>query len=241
MKKVFGECSLCSKYSRLTFEHIPPKSAFNANAIYTKKRAHLFDKSSYFYGKTIRLNQGYGLQVFCKSCNNNTGDWYANDFSNFAHQGLEIIKRDENLGKVIRGRYHIKPMNIIKQVFTMFLALDRMGYLKSYKDLVEFVLNRNSTQIPKKFNVYMFSTLSSTKRMIGYTFCASPNIGNGGWSEINFPPFGFILTDGCKPPKECMVDITEFGLNPLDKKIAVDISTPYLEVESPIIGIYKEN
>ena len=32
-KEIFGNCKLCGKYKKLTFEHVPPEKAFNSSAV----------------------------------------------------------------------------------------------------------------------------------------------------------------------------------------------------------------
>lgn len=77
MKSKKGNCHLCGEFKELTFEHIPPKAAFNDTPILIQKHEHLFEEKSYVYGKSIRSNNGSGSYCFCKSCNNNSGNWYA--------------------------------------------------------------------------------------------------------------------------------------------------------------------
>ena len=46
-----GNCHLCGEFKELSFEHIPPKAAFNDRPILIQKNEHFFDKKSYVYGK----------------------------------------------------------------------------------------------------------------------------------------------------------------------------------------------
>jgi hypothetical protein len=43
MKKQIGVCHLCGELKALTFEHIPPKAAYNDKPILIQKYEHLFD------------------------------------------------------------------------------------------------------------------------------------------------------------------------------------------------------
>jgi len=85
--KNIGKCRLCSEIKKLTFEHVPPESAFNSTPIYFQKSTHLHDKNSYLYGKKIRSNRGAGGYYLCESCNNKSGSWYAASLLNLQKWG----------------------------------------------------------------------------------------------------------------------------------------------------------
>ena len=237
-KKIEGNCALCGEFGKLSFEHVPPEAAFNNKPIYVQSHEHLTEQNSYIYGKKMRSPKGFGGYTLCKTCNNNTGDWYARDFTEFAHQGMEIIQKIEPQ-YIITGTYKIKPLNVIKQILTMFMSADKSGYLQSQKDLVEFLLNKELVGVPEKYGIYLYFTLSAKKRMMGYSVVNDPSLGIQKWSEINFQPFGYLLTDESKPAHEHMCDITSFGDIEYDKELSVEISTVYLNVESPWIGTYE--
>jgi hypothetical protein len=90
-KVIEGECGLCGEFKPLSFEHVPPRSAFNDKPVFVQSFEHLYNKESHVYGKRMRSNRGFGGYTLCELCNNNTGSWYANDFAEFAQQGMNII------------------------------------------------------------------------------------------------------------------------------------------------------
>lgn len=233
-----GNCALCGEFKKLSFEHVPPAAAFNNSPIFIQGHEHLTDETSYFYGKKMKSNKGFGGYTLCESCNNHTGDWYARDFVTFANQGMEIIKNHEPQYN-IKGEYKIKPLNVIKQILTMFMSADKSGHLRSQKDLVEFLMNKDNMGMPEKFKVYLYSTLSPFKRMIGHSIIHDPILGIQKWSEINFQPFGYLLSEESEAAHEDMCDISIFGTIKYDEELSVEISTAYLKVESPLIGIYS--
>lgn len=234
-----GNCALCSKFKKLSFEHVPPQSAFNNRPVFIQTHKHLTDQNSYVYGKKMRSNRGMGGFTLCETCNNNTGDWYARDFADFAHQGMEIIKGLETPQYSIKGVYTIKPLNVIKQVLTMFMSVDKSGHLRTQKDLVEFILDKEAIGIPDKYKLYLYSTLSSKKRMMGFSVVYDPKLGIQKWSEINFQPFGYMLTEESEAAHKDMCDISNFGRKKYNEKVSIEITTAYLHIESPWIGIYK--
>ena len=237
-KTVEDNCALCGEYKVMSFEHVPPKAAFNNEPIFVQGQVHLTDQSNSLYGKKMRSNKGFGGYTLCEACNNQTGAWYARDFVNFAHQGMKIIQTT-GPQKIIQGHYKIKPLNVIKQILVMFMSADKGGYLRSQKGLVEFLMNKESVKMPDKYGVYMYSTLSAKKRMLGYSIFCDPKRGVQKWSEINFEPFGYFLTEDSQPAHYQMCDITSFSKVSYDEELSVQISTAYLNVESPFIGDYR--
>ncbi len=238
---MIGTCAICGEEKKLTFEHIPPEKAFNNYPIYIKKHKHLFDKSSYVYGKSIRSNRGSGGYYLCENCNNNTGSWYGDDFGNFVHQGMEIINQPQNSGYVVKGTYNIRPLSVLKQILSMFMSLDSIGHLRSFGELTDFILDKDKTGISGKFKIYLFSNLSNRKRMMGNTWVPHPKYGLCQWSEINFEPFGYFLTTDSKPPHKHMVDISHFSNVPYRQEVRYIITTPYLILGEDMIGLYVNN
>jgi len=87
--------------------------------------------------------------------------------------------------------------------------------------------------------VYLYSNCDPQKRMLGYSVSSvfGKEIIKG--AEINFCPFGYFLTHECSPPNEAMVDISTFGNLEYDQQVEIEMSIPYLIVETPFMGHYK--
>jgi hypothetical protein len=234
-----GHCGLCGKFKNLSFEHVPPQSAFNNKPIFIQHHEHLFDTTSFLYGKKLRSNKGFGGYTLCETCNNNTGKWYAKDFGDFVHQGMAVIQSLKVPQYAITGEYHIKPLNVLKQILTMFMSADKLGHLKSQKELVHFILDKEKTQLPENFKVFLYSTMSSFKRLIGHSVVYDPKLGIQKWCEINFQPYGYLLAEESGPAHEHMCDISDFGKYGYDQKVSVAITTAYLGVATPFIGDYR--
>jgi hypothetical protein len=241
MKKpneVNGNCALCGKSAKLTFEHIPPKCAFNNKLIYVQGYDHLSNELSPLYGRKSRSNKGFGKHSLCSSCNNCAGDWYVKDFCEFVKQGLDILKisADPN---VIRGEYIFKPLNVLKQILMMFISADTSGVLRSIDGIASYLMNKENTDFPEKLRIFLYSNASPFKRMVGYSMVVDfdgtvPKY----WSEINYQPFGYFLTYDSPPPNKFMTDITLFKDTKYDIEVVATVTTAYLKVSSPLMGLY---
>lgn len=236
-KEQEGKCAVCGEHGRLSFEHVPPHSAFNSDPIFIQKAEHLFQHGSHQFGKRSRSNRGFGRHTLCATCNNHTGDWYARDFSSFVKQAMIIIKEKKDT-QIIEGRYCIKPLNVLKQITTMFMSANFGGHLQPDPELTQFVLKKSQRHLPKKYRIYLYSTLSKQKRMMGMQVIRLADGSINKWSEINFQPFGYLLTEDSSPPNDFMVDITHFSDFEYGQEMTCDISTAYLKVSSPYVGTY---
>jgi hypothetical protein len=107
-EKPTGYCQLGNQYGFLTFEHVPPRSAFNDRSIYIQGHEQLFEERSQLFGKKKRSHRGFGGYTLCASCNNKTGDWYARAFVSFAKQGMEHFKDFESPQGKFEAEYVLK-------------------------------------------------------------------------------------------------------------------------------------
>lgn len=237
MKK--GNCCLCGKFSDLSFEHVPPQSAFNKKPIFIQNHDNLLNQSSPHFGKRMKSNQGFGGYTLCESCNNNTGAWYARDYAEFAKQGMDTIIALKSRQYSIQGNFDIKPLNVLKQILTMFMSADKSGHLCSQKDLVDFLLNKEETNFPSRFKVFIYWTVSLKKRFLGCSIVYDENLGIQKWAEINFQPFGYLLTEDSKPAHENMCDISDFHKFKYNEQKTLSFESVYLNVDNPIIGTYS--
>src|SRR4051812_42386815 len=117
-KPQIGACRIWGKVGVLSFEHVPPRSAFNRN------RVELFSVEQWLSrenGKpTSRgriLQRGTGGFTLCESCNNLTGRLYVPELEKLTRAGAQILhslppreQQDANLeeafveGKLIGAR-----------------------------------------------------------------------------------------------------------------------------------------
>ena len=129
MKNHFGKCALCGKECQLTFEHIPPRKAFNwmpakpitgEKIVDNKDRIFPWDIEGIPYSNQ---QKGMGLPTLCSDCNNNTGAWYGNEYVEFAKCCHSIIcDREDFLNKMVHVD-EFYPLRFIKQVASMFCSI----------------------------------------------------------------------------------------------------------------------
>lgn len=92
-----GICYICGKEDELTFEHIPPRKAFNWHRAKIYNGYEALSKSQGEPARYDNSQQGMGKYSLCQSCNNNTGTWYAQAYCDFAMDVIHSLHNNEPL------------------------------------------------------------------------------------------------------------------------------------------------
>lgn len=201
MSKHYGKCALCGRECNLTFEHIPPRAAFNSapakpvsgNKILTNDDRMPWDITGLQYDNQ---QQGMGRYTLCAECNNNTGTWYGNSYIELAYSVHDIISNpipDKNQGFGIKDIY---PLRFIKQVLSMFCSINNIGDPR-INPLREFVLDKNATGLDhKKYKLCMYFTKGNLMKYAPLSALLKMNdfgFESLALSEITAYPLGFVL------------------------------------------------
>lgn len=219
-KRKKGKCRICSKIGPLTYEHVPPRKAFNSNkalVYYGRKileqdsKGFPWEISSRLKGK--QLQRGIGAYTLCERCNNNTGAWYGDAFVDFIRKGY----RETNNKKYINNSWatitlnKIYPLRIIKQIMAMFFSINNPNLSSAHEELREFVLSKEKRGISEKdFGFYLYILRGKILKRLGIIVIGnvySDPFESRVVSELSTPPFGLVL---------------EF--QPKDKKVFCDIN-----------------
>ena len=117
-KTVEGTCKLCGQQKKLTFEHVPPESAFNSISVKEFPPEATVGmmtgaggrKPWDFSGLKGKVNQrGGGGYYLCSDCNSNTGSWYISEYVKLANTFHHIITTNEiELGNTCS--FHLKDV-----------------------------------------------------------------------------------------------------------------------------------
>ncbi|MEJ9165099.1 hypothetical protein, partial [Paenibacillus graminis] len=165
-KKHFGICHLCGINGELTFEHVPPKSAFNDQKVIKGVFDRYANQGPDVEIKGPQQQSGIGGYTLCGKCNNTTGQWYADNYKEWTYQSVDLIlkSKGENIGSY---QFQIYPLRVIKQIICMFFSTNRNDFSKDYPELVRFVLNKEAKFIKPYFKFYAYLTVSNKARFSG--------------------------------------------------------------------------
>lgn len=243
-KSVEGICKLCGQKKILTFEHVPPESAFNSVAVKEFSPEDTIDMMtgaggrkpwdfSGLPGKVIQ--RGGGGYYLCSDCNSKTGSWYISEYVRLANTFHEIIETNELKPGVFCSFQLIDlyPLRILKAIMTMYCDINNscMGD----DQLREFLLNKDSREFnSEKYKIYIYMAAPGMRRIEGISVMYIDGIGIVMTSEIGSHPIGTILCinkpETFAPAGLLLNSFAEYGY---DDKCNVDIcGIPYLEINT---------
>jgi len=240
-KKNYGKCHICGNEGPLTFEHVPPKAAFNDRPILMGKFEDMINKGMepITHGKIQQ--QGAGGYTLCAKCNNNAGAWYGREFVNWCYQALMLCQRSG--GSIsIYYPFYIFPLRVIKQIICMFFSVNSSKFREKHQYLEKFVLNPEERYLPPSIRIYTYIMTGRMMRRSGINGILrfrSSGTQSMIFSEIAFPPLGYIMTIESPPPDERLFDITYFsnyGYNDWD---TVYLKLPILPVHLYFPGDFR--
>ncbi|MEK7724938.1 MAG: hypothetical protein AAB336_11345 [Acidobacteriota bacterium] len=244
-----GFCRLCDSFTELSFEHVPPKSAFNDKRVLLHSLSYINDNSYQIAKKTPARNhnRGLGEHSLCERCNNLTGAWYGTAYSEWAKQGmiyLDVIEKSSS----IDIPFYIQPLNVLKQMATMTLAMSNGGFVNKHIELKRFVLNKRDRFLPKEYLFYVYLTnKKSEARYMAETVSLNIFTGESDFvlAEVALPPFGFVVLSAMPEKKssvksENLCSINHFANYDYNGWITVFLKIPIHRIWSPTPLDYRK-
>jgi len=249
-KEHIGECHICGKYGELTFEHIPPKMAFNWQRAKIYNGYEAINKSKGEKAKYINSQQGMGRYSLCQSCNNNTGTWYAQTYCDFAMDVIKSIHKSPTLehGDIVQYKFKKCPaLQVVKQIIAMFCS--QLPYQEVHRlGFDTLLLEKESNEVKRElFDLRMYLTSSEVGAyMSGLTSVILKN--NDSFDTVNVSelcayPFGFILNLSPEIPVAHGGSIMDMFNMKYDDNCDFELSLMYLEKYStklPLPLVFKE-
>lgn len=248
MGKHFGKCALCRKECELTFEHIPPRAAFNSFPTKPVSGDQLFidNMRMPWDTKGLRYNneqRGMGLYSLCNDCNNKTGSWYGGAYVEIAHgiHGALSKPVPEDAARIQMN--DIYPLRFIKQILSMFCSVNNIED-KRLDPIREFVLDKNATNLDSSKNrVYMYYTKTMLVKYASITsllYKTKDSYEIHVVSEITAYPLGFVLSFGSNDVMKGQgIDITEFSKYGYDDVITVETGICINEMNDVLPTLYR--
>jgi hypothetical protein len=242
-RKKFGVCHICGIDGELSFEHVPPRSAFNNHPVFVPHLEDLIGKLDCDFGnmkgKTDQL--GAGEYTLCKKCNNNTGAWYGNAFVGWAYQAYHILNYTKG-EPFLSYQFKIYPLRVIKQIICMFFSTNGPKFHKAHPDLIKFVLDKEANNIRPEIRIYTYYNLGGTSRQSGVAclFKVDQNRYHI-FSEIGFFPLGYVMTLESEVPDNRPVDISFFASYSYNDFKEFSLRLPVLPISTYLPGDYRNS
>jgi len=207
-KRIQGKCCLCGYEGLVTFEHVPPQAAFNkSNALRYRGMDYLKASNNSLpweiHGVRGEIQQGgAGEYTLCERCNNNTGSWYADTYVHFVECAVQsignpVVVRSEGREFVNVLFRDVYPLQVIKQVLTMFASVIGPAFSEANPELCRFVLDKERTGLDSRHvGIYCYVLHGTIQRRTGVTACMSLAGGSPKHrilAEFSTIPFGYVL------------------------------------------------
>ena len=153
----FGICRLCKLHKELSFEHIPPKAAFNKNTRYFSMSQEEYYRIAdiFNYNHKGFINQGgLGSYCLCKECNSFLGSNYVRPYIEWVNIGASANKiLSSNKSNQIRvDLKNLNPLRILKQIVSMFICINDSTFTDHFPELLQFVKHPQSKNLSDKRN-----------------------------------------------------------------------------------------
>lgn len=202
-----GRCRLCGEHRQLTFEHVPPRGAFNDRPVRIQKYDQQINERSPLYGSYSKAPRGSGDHVLCVQCQTRTGTWYARHYVEFAHE----VKRNLDRRDLSHHTYRIRPFRVLKHALTMFAAVESSSWLLDMPGYKSYLLDPNSRSLPDSLRLYFYCNTTGNSRLNGWSVQRMENGVIIQCAEVSSYPVGLVLSFQPKVPHPFLTDITAFA------------------------------
>jgi hypothetical protein len=236
-KKHFGVCHLCGDFGELSFEHVPPRAAFNERPVIARKIDEILKAGSWETAKGKIFQRGAGAYTLCERCNNNTGVWYGRDFVEWVYQGMTVLQAADQC-PTFYYNFHIFPLRVIKQIACMFFSVNPPEFQRAQPALAKFVLDKENRHLPHGMKVYLFYSVGNNLRQSGVVHLLDLHKQGATFAEICFPPYGYVLSFD-NPPHPQLLDISNFSEARFNTFTSLSFQIPVLPVITYYPGDYR--
>jgi hypothetical protein len=242
MPTVTGKCRICGSEGPLSFEHVPPKSAFNESPAFLQTMDEWMDSGKKRRGRVQQ--RGFGGFTLCERCNNNTGAWYGSEYVKWARElGRFVLEKPEGASIAKLWLNDVFPLRFLKQAVTCLFSANQPVFGESNPELVSFVLDRDRKGLSPKYEVYL-TLVAGSLRSVGVSAKADVRQRDLNVSRMQ------VLTEFAHMPfavrmtlKADFVDplgrISHFAQYGFDEKCGIRIALPVGDIASPFPGDYR--
>lgn len=236
-----GECCICGLHKKLSFEHVPPRAAYNDQRVFEANIQRLVARN--WNGQEAPLEgrwvqKGAGKETLCEQCNSETGSWYGPAYVSWARQATELIGRSG--GELsLAYPYTIYPLRAIKQVATMFCSACGPNLCRKFPELRKFVLDKTERYIPHGLRVFAYLIgPKSAHRQSGMSGVLK-NDREHVFAEVAFAPLGFVLTGDMRAIHPELLDITFFSYSRYRERAHLFLKLAVLPINTWLPGDFR--
>jgi hypothetical protein len=239
-KHIVGTCHICGDHTKLSFEHIPPRAAFNDRPILQANVDDIIKKQVDIDLARAKIEQrGAGGYTLCERCNSDTGAWYGSPFVDWSYQLMRVLyySRGE---PTLYYLYRIFPLRVIKQIICMFFSTNGDKFREVHPNLLRFILNKEAQHLGPDMKIYCFFNPTGRSRNTGVAGVLDINRHTSKIiSEIVFPPMGYVMSFNQIKPDERLFDISFFSEYRYNDWKELSLKLPVLPIYTFLPGDYR--
>jgi len=251
MKKqtVIGQCKICGKEGRLSYEHVPNREAYNKDTVIEYSWGDVFVRKENVKGKIKQ--GGIGEYTLCGKCNNDTGHWYGDEYTRWARACFDFLRsRKPSMtepDEAIMTLHNVYPLRFLKQVVVCFFSV-AAGLAQAYPGLVQYVLAKEETHLSDGCRFFMNFYFGAKPKLRRWPIAGKITViqskGNiipiagSIISEITHPPFELIMSDktGFVGAGE-ITSFTNYGYDQLVRNLTLKLQV--VKGESSLPGSFE--
>ncbi len=203
-----GICRICKKEKQLTFEHIPPRVAFNKHTRYYSipMKDYLKNENPLEINIKGKVQQGgHGYYSLCGECNSFLNENYVRSYAKWANIGMSLLL-EYKFDFIHFYAEQQNPKRVLKQIISMFISMNDTWFTEQYPELLEFVRFPENNNFPDKYRLYCYLNNEGQIRMSKWNFTNTHGI----ICESTFRPFGYVLNIGNNATIDKLTDISIF-------------------------------
>ncbi len=241
-RSINGICHICGNRRVLSFEHVPPRQAFNDRRLSVITGRNCIDTNINNLRDTsgeIR-QKGLGSYTLCVKCNNDTGAWYGPAYIEWTRQGMGLTERTIKNHTQVTFRIH--PLRVIKQIICIFLSTMKTTDLQVFRnELAKFVLNKNERNMNSSIHIFTYLNPAPIFRSSAVSFKLDIKKGKHYFfCDFVFPPYGYILSDRGDFDSR-LIDISDFSQYCYEDLTDISIPIPIYPIETWIPGALNKS
>ena len=239
-----GVCRLCGANGPLSFEHVPPRSAFNDSPAFLQTLEEWTSEAEGGVRSGKLQQRGFGGYTLCERCNNVTGSWYGSEYVKWARTVAPWVLAKPPFATVARLYLNsVYPLRFLKQMMTCLFSANSHKFAAQYPHLVDFVLYKDKRGLAPRYEAYLTLVLGSL-RVSGVPSKAT--VGKGDLSlrrievltEFAHTPFACRLLLDCSAADE-VGQITQFAGYGYGDEVDLCLVLPVGEIHTPFPGDYR--
>lgn len=211
-KKKIGNCNICLKKTKLTWEHVPPKSCGNFEKVFIQ------DELSLSNLKVTGSQNGVKYRTICQKCNNEMGSGPDKELKKFYDSVKDFFEKDKKLNsfRII----NINLQLLTKAVFGKLLAIDEEPAMDLVsKGMRDFILNDvKPEELALYFRLYPYNFSVQARTFVCGSYLPifttnnynNPYLISGLVSILNFFPIAFTVSSIENKENNAFVNLLDY-------------------------------